>query len=161
MEKYMENKYAELIIKLEESYRQYPYYCSEKFPTVGYGERVGNKGDPLPNISRTEKEALQFLRTRIKDIVFQLSRQRPKAWNNCNEPRQAILISMVYQLGMTGVLKFNNMWAALERNDFDLASKEMLDSLWAKQTKNRALRHSKTMKDGSLDMYYLSKGTFQ
>lgn len=161
MEKYVENKYAELIIKLEEGFRQYPYYCSEKFPTVGYGERVGNKGDPLPNITRTEKEALQFLRTRIKDIVFQVSRQRPKAWNNCNEQRQAILISMCYQLGVSGVLKFNNMWTALERSDFELASKEMLDSLWARQTKNRALRHAKTMKDGGLDMYYLSKGTFQ
>ncbi len=157
----MENKYAEIIIKLEEGWSSKPYYCSEKFPTVGYGERIGNKGDPLPNITRTEKQALQFLRERIFEITNRLVAHKPKAWNNCNEQRQAVLISLCYQLGVTGVLKFNNMWAALERNDFELASKEMLNSLWAKQTKNRALRHSKTMKDGSLDMYYISKGTFQ
>lgn len=155
-----QNTYAELIIKLEESFRSKPYYCSEQFPTVGYGERVGNKNDPLPNITRTEKESLDFVRKRIADTITRLSTLQPIAWSKCNLQRQAILISMVYQLGFTGVSNFKKMWAALESNNFEEASKQMLDSLWAKQTKNRALRHSKTMKDGTLDMYYLSKGTF-
>lgn len=158
----MENKYAEIIIKLEEGLRLSEYHCTEGYRTIGYGEKLSNiKWEPLGDTKRTEKQALQFLRERIFEIISRLVAHKPKAWNNCNEQRQAILISMCYQLGVAGVLKFNNMWAALERNDFELASKEMLDSLWAKQTKNRALRHSKTMKDGSLDMYYISKGTFQ
>ncbi len=155
-----ENKYAEIIIKLEESFRAKPYYCSEQFPTVGYGKRVGNKNDPLPNITVTEKESLDFVRKRIDESITQLSNTYPTAWSKCNTQRQAILISMVYQLGLTGVSKFKKMWAALESSNFEEASKQMLDSLWAKQTKNRALRHAKTMKDGTLDMYYLSKGTF-
>ena len=152
--------YAELIIKLEESFRSKPYYCSEQFPTVGYGERVGNKNDPLPNITRTEKESLDFVRKRIADAITRLSTMYPIAWSKCNQQRQAILISMMYQLGSTGLSNFKKMWSAIESNNFEEASKQMLDSLWAKQTKNRALRHSKTMKDGTLDMYYLSKGTF-
>lgn len=155
-----QNTYAELIIKLEESFRSKPYYCSEQFPTVGYGERVGNKNDPLPNITRTEKESLDFVRKRIADAITRLSTMYPIAWSKCNQQRQAILISMVYQLGLTGIANFKKMWTALESNNFEEASRQMLDSLWAKQTKNRALRHSKTMKDGTLDMYYTSKGTF-
>lgn len=155
-----QNTYAELIIKLEESFRSKPYYCSEQFPTVGYGERVGNKNDPLPNITRTEKESLDFVRKRIADAITRLSTMYPIAWSKCNQQRQAILISMVYQLGLTGISNFKKMWTALESNNFEEASKQMLDSLWAKQTKNRALRHAKTMKDGNLDMYYLSKGVF-
>ena len=157
----MENRFAELIIALEESFRAKPYYCSERFPTVGYGERVGDKNAPLPNITRTEKEAREFLRKRIQDSITKLSTQKPLAWSKCNQQRQAILISMVYQLGLTGVLNFKKMWAAIESENFEEASRQMLDSLWAKQTRNRALRHAKTMKDGSLDMYYVSNGVFQ
>lgn len=156
-----QNTYAELIIKLEESFRSKPYYCSEQFPTVGYGERVGNKNDPLPNITRTEKESLDFVRKRIADTITRLSTLQPIAWSKCNLQRQAILISMVYQLGFTGVSNFKKMWSAIESNNFEEASKQMLDSLWAKQTKNRALRHSKTMKDGSLGMYYITQGTLR
>lgn len=155
-----QNTYAEIIIKLEESFRAKPYYCSENFPTVGYGERVGDKNEPLPNITRTERESLEFVRKRISDTINKLSVTYPTAWYKCNEQRQAILISMTYQLGITGISKFKKMWAAIESNNFDEASRQMLDSLWAKQTKNRALRHAKTMKDGTLDMYYLSKGAF-
>lgn len=155
-----QNTYAEMIIKLEEGLRLKPYYCSEQYPTIGYGKRIGNKNDPLPNITTTEKESLEFMRQRISDSIVKLSSTYPIAWSKCNQQRQAILISMVYQLGLTGVSKFKKMWSAIESNNFEEASKQMLDSLWAKQTKNRALRHAKTMKDGTLDMYYLSKGAF-
>lgn len=154
-------KYAEVIIALEENFKSKPYYCSEQYPTVGYGERVGDKNAPLPNITRTEKEAREFLRKRIQDAINKLSTQKALAWSKCNQQRQAILVSMVYQLGFNGTLVFKKMWAAIEVGNFEEASKQMLDSLWAKQTRNRALRHAKTMKEGSLDMYYISNGVFQ
>ena len=45
---------------------------------------------------------------------------------------------MVYQLGKYGVLKFKNFLKALDEGDLSRASEEMLDSLWARQTPNRA-----------------------
>ena len=154
--------FSELIIKIEEGWVAKEYYCSEGFRSIGYGRKLSNvKFEPLGNTITTEREEILFVRQRISEIIKSLSTIKGKAWNNCNDQRKAILVSLAYQLGVSGALKFNNMWTALERNDFELASKEMLDSLWAKQTKNRALRHAKTMKDGGLDMYYLSKGTLQ
>lgn len=156
-----QNTYAELIIKLEEGYVNREYHCSEGFRTIGYGRKLSNiKFEPLGNMVAIEKEEIIFVRQRISDVITRLSTLQPIAWSKCNLQRQAILISLAYQVGIEGALKFKKMWSAIEMSNFEEASKQMLDSLWAKQTKNRALRHAKTMKDGSLDMYYSSKGAF-
>lgn len=52
--------------------------------------------------------------------------------------KQEVIFSMVYQIGVTGVLKFKKMWAALENFDYEEAAKEGRDSLWYRQTPNRA-----------------------
>jgi len=55
-----------------------------------------------------------------------------------DEIAEEIIIEMIFQLGKTGVSKFKNMWKALSGLDYTTAAMEMLDSRWAKQTKNRA-----------------------
>ena len=64
-----------------------------------------------------------------------------------DEQAEEILIEMVFQLGMTGVSKFRNMWKALAEKNYIGASYEMLDSRWSKQTPNRAKAMAKTMKE--------------
>ena len=64
-----------------------------------------------------------------------------------DEKAEEILIEMVFQLGMTGVSKFKNMWKALAEKNYIGASYEMLDSRWSKQTPNRAKAMAKTMKE--------------
>ena len=59
---------------------------------------------------------------------------------------QNILIEMIFQMGKNGVSKFRNMIKALRGHNYSLASSEMLDSLWAKQTPNRAKKLSNLMK---------------
>ena len=55
-----------------------------------------------------------------------------------DEVAEEIIIEMIFQLGKTGVSKFKNMWKALSALEYSTAAMEMLDSRWAKQTKNRA-----------------------
>ena len=152
------SRIAENIIISEEGYRQHPYYCSEQVPTIGYGRVIGKKGDPLPAMTTTKQDEIKFVREKIREISFQLQSKFPVAWMKCNETRQAILISMVYQMGLVGVSAFQQMWKALEFGNFERASKEMLNSKWAKQTPNRAKRHSDTMLRGDRVQYYLSQG---
>lgn len=154
------SKLAETIIKIEESFRAKPYYCSEHYPTIGYGEKVGDKYAPLPNLIRTKDEATKFVRDKIDKIIYQLATAKPLAWSKCNEQRKAILISMTYQLGFAGLMAFQKMWACIERSDFEGAAKEMVNSRWFVQTKNRALRHSQQMRVGSTHIYYLTDGQF-
>jgi lysozyme len=53
---------------------------------------------------------------------------------------------MVYQIGEGGVSKFKNMWKALDNQLYGEASFQMMDSLWARQTPNRAKKLAKKMK---------------
>lgn len=152
------SKTAENIIKAEEGWKPRQYYCSEHYPTIGYGRKCGPQFAPLTNEITTKEKESQFIRDEIREIQSRIIAYFPKAWNNCNNARQAILISLVYQMGMSGVTKFTKMWQALSSGDFEWAAKEMLDSKWAKQTPNRAKRHSEQMRTGSIHMYYLSSG---
>ena len=66
--------------------------------------------------------------------------------SDIDEKAHEIIIEMVFQLGMTGVSKFKNMWKALSEQNYTGASYEMLDSKWAKQTPNRAKSMAELMK---------------
>lgn len=120
-------------IKQEEGFSGTVYKCTEGFDTVGYGTRM-----PI-----TKEEAELLLEYRLKGMKAQLTGYlydidiKDEAWD--------ILFNMSYQIGVKGVLNFKNMIKALKNNDYKEASIQMLDSLWAKQTPNRAKRLSDRM----------------
>lgn len=64
-----------------------------------------------------------------------------------NEARRYVLISMSFNLG-NRIFTFKKMLLALENGDYELASREMLDSRWAKQVKTRAKKLSDIMRKG-------------
>jgi lysozyme len=55
---------------------------------------------------------------------------------------------MAYQLGLTGLMKFKRFITAYDNRNYEEAAKEMLDSLWAKQTPNRASELAEQMETG-------------
>ena len=120
-------------IKIEEGFSGIVYKCSEGFDTVGYGSRM-----PI-----TKEEAELLLEYRLKAMKAQLTSYlydldiKQEAWD--------ILFHLAYQLGVNGVLKFKKMIEALRAKDYKGASIQMLDSLWARQTPNRAKRLSDRM----------------
>ena len=59
---------------------------------------------------------------------------------------QDVLLSMSYQMGVTGVTRFKKMLAAMLLKDWTKAADEMLDSKWARQTPNRAKRLSEIVR---------------
>ncbi len=99
---------ATTILKSEEGWREKPYYCSENYPTIGYGFRIGERYSPLPDRTMSREEGDKKLSEWIEAFTYSLSGNADTklAFNNCNYDRQAIMISMVYQLGMYGLLKF-------------------------------------------------------
>ena len=54
------------------------------------------------------------------------------------EPVQVVVCSMVFQMGRRGVSKFKKMISAINKRDYELASKEILNSSWSRQTPHRA-----------------------
>ena len=63
--------------------------------------------------------------------------------------RKRVVVDMVFNLGKTRFLKFKDTIAALEKEDFDTAAKEMTDSKWCKQVKTRCTTLVGMMKSGS------------
>ena len=104
------------------------YKCTEGFDTIGYGTKL-----PI-----NEEEATLLLEYRLNKTRANLL----SSLYNYNLPDEVwdILLNMSYQLGVGGVLKFKKMLEALKNKDYVEASKQGMDSLWAKQTPNRAKR---------------------
>ena len=57
-------------------------------------------------------------------------------------------MDMLFNLGLSRLSGFKRMFRALRKGDYDTASKEMLDSKWARQVGPRAKRLAKMMKTG-------------
>ena len=100
--------------------------------TIGYGHLVL----PGENFSDgiTEQEALTLLDNDIAIARSQLVKlnlvKLPSDWND-------LLVIMLFQLGLTGTIRFKKMIAALQVHNYPEAIKQMRDSLWYRQTPNR------------------------
>ena len=138
------------LLKFEEGYRESPYRCSEGYPTIGIGTKIGPRCAPLKYYTFTvsEKVAKAML---DDDVLFIIKTLVNYKWYvGLNEDRQTIIKSMAYQIGLFGIVKFKNMIAALEAHDWQRAHDEALNSLWARQTPERAKRHAKVLLTGDL-----------
>ena len=145
------------ILFFEEGYSEYVYYDTLKFPTIGIGQRIGPQNAPLEfyTFNVPIDLAKTWVNYKVESIELSLSSnvETFKAWNNCNQPRRDILTSMCYQFGFEGFCEFDNMIQSLNKKDFDKAAEDALDSLWHKQTENRAERHAEVIKDGDYSAY--------
>jgi len=63
-------------------------------------------------------------------------------WNNFPAELQEVLVNMMFNLGRNRLGKFKKFIGHLENHHWKLASEEMLDSKWARQVGNRAIRLS-------------------
>ena len=95
----------------------------------------------------TETHARFLLSNDIDIVEKELLKQKPIV-KELNETRQMCLVDMGFNLGVPRLMKFKNMWEAIERQDFEWASAEMLNSRWAKQVGRRADNLAKAMENG-------------
>ena len=153
----MSDALASVIIAKEEGYREKPYYDHLGFPTVGYGRLLGPKNADLYNYTgaiyeSAEREWLKCHILHVKNAI--LASSIKDAYQNCDEVRQAVLISMAYQMGVDGLSRFKKTIGFIEQSLFDAAALEMIESRWADQTPARAERHADMMHSGELLEFY-------
>jgi lysozyme len=116
------------------------YKCTGDKWTIGVGRNLDDRGI-------TEDEARYLLKNDIAIVEEELLRNKPSV-ADLDGVRQRILVDMGFNLGIPTLLKFQNMWTAIEDEDWIEASEQMLDSRWAKQTGRRAIRLADAMKTG-------------
>lgn len=139
----------EQLLELEEGFRSEPYYCSEGYPTIGIGTKIGPKGAPLEHYCLTVTKRVAYIMLEDDLASIRNSLVKYRWYVDLDHARQVIIKSMSYQMGVSGVLKFKKMIAALEAKNWEEASKQALDSRWAKQTPGRAKRHSEVLLTGN------------
>ena len=133
-------------LKKEEGWRESCYRDHLGYLTIGYGRLIDEKKGG--HITRDEGEYL--LLNDIQRIETALMVAIP--WmKELNGVRQAILVSMAYQMGVDGLLGFRNMLKHCKNGQFAAAGTHMRASRWAKQTPERAFRMSQAMEMGTAE----------
>lgn len=148
-----------LMLQLDEGWRSRPYYCSNRYPTVGFGFKIGDKGDPLPDLTLDRSQGQAQLQSLIGDAIQTLATHRSTkdTFSALKVERQAVLVSMYYQLGFAGLLRFKRMWLALDAHNYAEAAVQIRDSAaWRDpHTRERFQRNSDMMESGGVDPHYL------
>lgn len=135
----MKEKLTEQLIR-DEGVQYKPYTCTAGKLTIGIGRNIDDNGI-------NHSEALLMLENDVTRCINEIDKNLP--WvRKLNDQRSAALVNMAFNLGITRLLKFKKMLAALEVGEYITASNEMLDSKWARQVPKRARRLASQMEAG-------------
>lgn len=126
-------------LKQHEGYRSEPYKDSVGILTIGYGRNLEN------GIRKDEAEIM--LHNDIK-TAYKAAQGIVSNFDVLSDLRKEVLVNMVFNMGKGALLKFRKMRAAIERNDFERAADEMLNSRWAEQVGYRADELEQQMRHG-------------
>ena len=130
-------------IKENEGFKERIYEDSLGMPTVGYGFLLtaltadelalnGGKAEPM-----SKDVADKILKLKLEKLTaavfatFNWLKEKPK---NIQE----VVIEMAYQLGVSKVKKFVTTMHHIRTGEYEAAYQSGMNSLWAKQTPNRA-----------------------
>ena len=128
-------------IKKHEGFVEHVYDDSLGIPTIGYGFAI-------KDLVLDEDIAEEILIRKLERLKRNAN-SRFRWLEDMPVVVQEVILNMCYQLGVTGVSKFRRAISALQEGDWDEAANEMLDSLWARQTPNRAKELSNIVRNQS------------
>ena len=120
----------------------YAYQDSLGYWTIGVGFLIDKrKGGRLPDTVRDF-----WLDYEINKATADLERRLP-FFSSLSQARKDTLINMAFNLGVNGLLNFKKTIALMAEGNHSEASREMLDSRWARQVGQRANRLSQQWRE--------------
>ncbi len=130
-------------LKEFEGWVPHAYEDSMGYVTIGCGRLIDKrKGGRL-----SDAEIDYLLENDIAEKTQQVTEALP--WvKTLNEARQAVVIGMAFQMGLKGLLNFKSTLEAMRDERYADAAERMRQSLWAKQTPNRANKMAYQMESG-------------
>lgn len=122
------------------------YKCPAGKNTIGVGRNlddVGMSGTEIDMAGHSLAEILNgaaipdacadlMLNNDIERAMAQLDKTLPW-WVIKSKSTRRAMVNMVFQMGMSGFLKFNRMLACLQAGDYEGAKKHGLESKWARE----------------------------
>ncbi len=130
-------------LRRDEGERLAAYQDHLGFWTIGVGRLIdARKGGGI-----TQDESAYLLANDIEKRRDELLRLLPWA-AALDDARFGVLLNMAFQMGVAGLMKFQNTLRMVQGGDYDGAATNMMLSIWAKQTPERARRLSAQMRTG-------------
>lgn len=120
------------------------YFDDEGYLTIGVGILI----DKRRGGGISQDESRYLLRNRIAAKKAELVAKIPWA-TSLDDARFGALLNMAFNLGVDGVLEFQNFLGFLKGGLWDAAAGEMLNSLWKKQVGERADRLAQQIRTGT------------
>lgn len=116
------------------------YLDSEGIQTIGYGHNIEEKGiSPAVAEMMLHEDIAEAIRDCHRFDWFQ----------KLNDARQAVVCSMIFNMGLGRFSEFKKTIAYIELEQYEEAAREMLDSKWSRQVGSRATRLSKIFENGN------------
>lgn len=137
----MQTKYKKMT-KDFEGLRLKVYTCTAGKLTIGYGRNLEDTGITEAEASMMFEHDFVTAEASARVLLKSLG----KDWETFPEQRLYVLTDMIFNMGYTRVLGFKKMLAAIKKDDYKTAAKEMLDSNWARQVGNRATKLAALMR---------------
>ena len=130
------------MIQKHEGFRSYVYKDTLGFLTGGYGHAFLEGSLISQQVANALFEE-DFTQAKQDCVIF------CERYNLFLDPaRRGVIVNMLFNMGISKLSNFKKFIAALQAKDHKTASAEMRNSLWAKQTKNRAVELAKIMEEG-------------
>ena len=126
----------------DEGYKYEIYLDHLGYPTMGVGHLILEKDEEHGKEVGTpvsEQRITDCLNADIDIVCDELDMKEPW-WRNLSDNRQRVLANMCFNLGHPRLSGFKKFIGAMQVSDWEKAAIEMMDSKWAGQVGNRAIR---------------------
>lgn len=127
-------------LTIDEGKRNKMYLDSEGIPTIGIGHNLRDRPISEKAIRAIFEDDMQVAEGDAKRLI--------PGFDALSDTRKAVLVNMSFNLGYARLSGFKNTLAHINAGRFDEAADEMLQSQWAKQVGQRAVRLADAMRKG-------------
>lgn len=107
-----------------EGLKKFPYFDTNGNQTIGIGRNLTTKGLSV-------NECIYLMNNDMQECTQEL---KIYSWFcELDQVRQEVIIELCFNIGIHGVLEFQNTIKSLEQKDWESASNNLLNSEWANE----------------------------
>ena len=122
----------------DEGRRNMPYTDTAGKLTIGVGRNLSDHGVNDQEIEMMLENDIAAAEMTARAIF--------KSFDALSDVRRSVIVNMAFNLGYRRLLHFVNFIAAVEAGQWETAAGEMLNSLWAQEVGQRAIRLANMMR---------------
>ena len=124
--------------------RHLAYRCPAGYWTLGIGRNV----DPENGLGLSDDEVDYLLANDVNRVVKELGKAFP--WfSGLNEARRDAMIDICFNIGLPRLKGFVKALSLMAEGDYDAAADEFMDSKWANDVGERAIRVATMISTGT------------